>query len=285
LKLAYIDEFVTVPLARAIERRGWQIIPTDSPCELLNRGEADVVLASTVDYARCLGVFDYALVPGLGIVTEGFAGLIKLFFNRGLIEFATVAAKEPASSATVAASLVLAEKHDIEPSIVPVSHAASVEEMLASADAAVVAGDDAIFDRSGKSSLLDITDEWQDMVEMPLPYMLAWGRVGAVPQEAIDDLLAARDQAVLTLADYCSSHPLAAQANAFYQRYLRGMVRYSLDESDVPALETFFRYAFYHLAISDIPAVKYLPDGAPASSPAQPDSGLTPGGAPPPANP
>jgi hypothetical protein len=109
-----------------------------------------------------------------------------------------------------------------------------------------------------------MSDEWEDLTESPFPYMLAWGRVGEVPQGAIDDLLAARDEGVLTLADYAAHHPRAALATAFYQRYLRGSIQYTFEEAWVPALETFFRYAFYYSAISDIPAIKYLPDGEPA---------------------
>jgi predicted solute-binding protein len=261
VKLAYTHEFVTEPIARALERRGWVTIPTLDPCDLLNSGQADIALAPTVDYARCLGLYDYALVLGAGIMTQGFAGLIRLAFNRGLVNLETMTTKQPNASATLAARFVLAEKYDLEPRLVEVPGEMGVDEMLAQSDAALLIGDDAIFQGSNLRSMMDISDEWEDVTETSLPYMLAWGRVGVVDQEMIDEEIAARDEAVLTLADHVAQHSQAAQANAMYQSYLRGDIRFTIEPHDVEALELFFRYAFYHATISDIPAIKLLPDG------------------------
>ena len=136
--------------------------------------------------------------------------------------------------------------------------------MLAAADCALVVGDDAIFGTAGYTSLLDLTDEWGDAVEAPLPYMIAWGRVGTLSPERLADFTAARDEAVLTFADRVARHPRSAEANAFYQHYLRGEVDYVLGTEEIAALDTFYRYAFFHSAIVDIPAIKFLPDGEPA---------------------
>jgi predicted solute-binding protein len=265
VKLAYTHEFVTAPIARALERRGWVTIPTLTPCDLINSGEADVALAPTVEYARCLGLYDYALVPGVGVMTQGFAGLIRLAFNRGLVNLETMTTKQPHASATLAARFVLAEKYDLEPRLVEVPEDMGVDEMLAQADAALLIGDDAIFQGSALRSMIDISDEWEDVTETSLPYMLAWGRVGVVGQEMIDEVIAARDEAVLTLADHVAQHPQLTQANAFYQSYLRGDIRFSIEPKDMEALELFFRYAFYYATISDIPAIKLLPDGEPVT--------------------
>jgi predicted solute-binding protein len=263
--LAYTSELITDPIARALERRGWQTIPTLQPCDLLNNGQAQVALAPTIEYGRCLGVYDYALVPGLGIMTQGFAGLIRLAFNRGLVNVERMTVKQPRSSATLAAGFILAEKYDLKPTLVEVPEETSLDEMLAQSDAALLVGDDAIYQGGHGRSMIDITDEWEDVTEMPLPYMVAWGRVGEVPQEALDELIAARDEAVLTLADYVAQHPRSNEAAAFYQGYLRGDIRFSLEAADTEALEIFYRYAFYYLAISDIPTIKFLPDGEPAT--------------------
>jgi predicted solute-binding protein len=270
VKFAYRTEFATEPLARALEMRGWETIPADRPGDLLLAGEADVVLTPALDYARCLGLVDYALVEGFGIFTAGFAGLIEILFNKHLVSFQSLAVKDAAAAETIVAKVLLSEKHDIVPKLIQVGRGASLQEMLAAADSALLAGDDAIFEKSGNPSLLDVSDEWEDTTETPLPYMLAWGRVQEVPQGALDDLLAARDQAVLLLPDHVARHSSAEQANVFYQRYLRGNIRYSMENGDIRALDAFFRYAFYHGAIADIPAIKFLPDGAPADLPAPP---------------
>lgn len=270
MRFAYRKEFATGPLASALERRGWRVIPAERPGEMVLDGGADIALTPPIEYAQFLGVVDYALVPGLAIMTNGFAGLLRLVFNKGLVSIDTLAVKKPESSEALVASVVLAEKYDLEPTLKRVPEESGFEEMIAGADAALLVGDDAIFQASAHRSLLDLTDEWEDITETGLPYMIAWGRVDEVPQSALDELLEARDEAVLMLADAASRHPRPQEANAFYQRYLLGNIRYTLEERDIAALDTFYRYAFYRLAVQDIPSLKYLPHGEPAATPAKP---------------
>jgi predicted solute-binding protein len=282
VRFAYRKEFATEALAAALERRGWRTIPTDSPGEMIVEGTADIALTPTLEYAQRLGIVDYALVPGLAIITAGFAGLLRLVFNKGLVSIDTLAVKNPKSSEALVAQVVLSEKYDIEPKLVSMPADAGFAEMIGAADAALLVGDDAIFETHGNRSLLDLSDEWEDILELPLPYMLAWGRVDEIPEYALVELLQARDEAVLTLADRAAVHPHAAEAHAFYQRYLLGDVRYTLEESDLTALDAFFRLAFFRLAVADIPSLKYLPHGEPAEAPPQgpppasPDSTTSP---------
>lgn len=268
MKFAYRKEFATEPVAEALRRRGWETIALEHSEELLARFEADIVFTSPIEFARSLGVVDFALVPGVSITTRGFAGMLRLVFNKGLVSFESIAVKDPGSAEALIALMILAEKHDIVPRVVAVPVDATVDAMLAAADCALLVGDDAIFNTGANRSLLDLTDEWEDVVESPLPYMIAWGRIGAVPQAAIDELAAARDEAVLTLADHAARSVQPAEANAFYQNYLRGAISYTLNDAETAALDAFFRYAFYYSAISDIPAIKLLPDGELASFPA-----------------
>lgn len=265
---AYRKEFATEPIAEALRRRGWQTVASDHPEELLARGEASIAFAPPLELARSIGVLEYALVPQVAITTRGFAGLAVLVFNKGLTSFGSIALKKPHDTESIIAVMLLAEKHNIDPKIVPAPEDASIADMLALADCALLVGDDAIFDANGNRSLLDLTDEWEDVVEAPLTYMVAWGRTGEVPQAALDDLAAARDEAVLTFADRASQHSQPDAANAFYQRYLRGEIEYDLGPAELAALDAYFRYAFYYTVITDIPALKLLPDGTPAEYPA-----------------
>lgn len=269
MRFAYRKEFATEPLARILQQRGWIVIERDDPAQALLEHAADIVLTPALDYARNVGVVDYALVPGVGIVTSGFAGIFKLIFKPGLIDFATVATRDVGSSDTMVARIVLSEKHDIEPKFIA-SNGEPVAELLARADAVFLSGDDAIFDPSGSSSYLDMSDEWEDLSETSLPYMIAWGRVGDVGADAIAEFAAARDAAVLTIADAAARHPHSADANAFYEHYLKGSIRYTLEDDDLVGLDALFRYAFYYTLVSDVASIKYLPDGEPANIPEPP---------------
>jgi predicted solute-binding protein len=270
-RFVYRQEFATEPLARALAQRGWLVTASEHPADALIDGSADVVLTPALDYARSVGVVDYALVPDVAIVTSGFAGLLKLIFKPGLGGFDSIAARDVDSPDAMVARLILSEKHDIEPRMIAVRDRA-LDDMLELADAAFLAGDDAVFDRSGSRTLLDLSDEWEDMTEAPLPYMLAWGRVGDVSEEMLHDISAARDTAVLMLADLAATHRHAPEANAFYQEYLKGSIRYALDERDLVGLDALFRYAFYYGLITDVPSIKYLPEGRPADIPEPPQA-------------
>ncbi len=238
------------------------MVPMERPEEAILDGSASVALTSAIEYGRNVGVVEYAMVPGIALMTRGFAGMVRLLFNKHLTSFNSMAVKDPMSPESALMVMILAEKHDIEPRIVRVPAGATADEMLAAADCALLVGDDAIFEAAGHSSMLDLTDEWEDVVEAPLPYMVAWGRLGVLTQVSIDEINAARDEAVLTLADRAANHPRTAEANAFYQRYLRGEIDYVLNDEGVRALEAYFQFIFYHAAIPDIPAIKFLPDGA-----------------------
>jgi predicted solute-binding protein len=268
-RFAYRKEFATEPIARALQQRGWAVDEYDDPAKALLERSADLVLTPSLDYARSIGVVDFALVPGVAIVTSGFAGLLKLIFKPGLSEFTTVATRDVASSDTMIARIVLSEKHDMEPRFIAAPNE-SVDEMLQHADAALLYGDDAIFDQSGSTSYLDLTDEWEDLSETPLPYMLAWGRVGEVDEVMLAEFAAARDAAVLTIADFAARHQHPSEANAFYERYLKGGVRYSLEDNDLVGLDAMHRFAFYYALVSDVASIKYLPDGEPADIPEPP---------------
>lgn len=270
MRFAYRKEFATEPLAMALVRRGWEAIAVEYPGESIMTGTAEIALTTPIEYAQHLGAIDYALVPGVAIMTTGFAGLLRVAFKKGLVSIDTLAVKKPMSSEALVARVVLSEKYDLEPRLVAMPERATLEEMIASADAALLIGDDAVFEMKGVRSILDLTDEWEDVTEMPLPYMVAWGRVDHIPEIALEELRQARDEAVLTLADYAAQHPLPNEANAFYQHYLLGDIRYTLEEPDIVALDTFYRYAFYRLAVTDIPALKYLPSGEPAGTPVRP---------------
>jgi predicted solute-binding protein len=271
MRFAYRKEFATEPLARALENRGWIVTATENPADALLAGNADIVLTPALDYARNVGVVDFALVPGVGIMTAGFAGVLKLVFNRGLSGVASIAAHDPGSSDAMVARIVLSEKHDIEPRMVP-AQGKALDDMLATADAALLAGDDAVFDLSGNTSLLDLSDEWEDLVEAPLPYMIAWGRVGEIDDDVLAELTLARDAAVLMLPDFAATHEHGSVATAFYERYLKGSIRYSLEEQDLIGLDALYRYAFYYALVSDVPAIKYLPEGEPANIPQPPEA-------------
>ncbi len=260
MRLRYTKEFLIDPIVDVLARRGWDVAPSANPGQELMEGRADLVIGSALDYGRFLGVVDYSLVPDFGILLRGFASVLKIVFNTGLGTISTLAVRDAQSTAALMATIILVEKHGIEPRLVEVAEDADIAVMLEVADGALLAGDDAVFAPSTLTNALDLADEWEDITEQPLPYVLAWGKTGKIPQTTLDELLNAREEAVLTLADRTATHKQGNEAAAFYQRYLRGDILYTLPtEEATDVLTPLFHYAFYHGIINDIPSIKYLP--------------------------
>lgn len=268
--LGYTPQFVLEPLVAALQRQGWTLHPTDEPEAMLLAGTADVVITSPLEYATSLGLVDYALVPQFGVMTGGFAGMLKLIFNQGLASINTVAVRKPHGFAALVARIIFLEKYDITPRLVPLPDSSDVDQMLAVADAALLAGDDAIFDASGKRSMFDLSDEWEDMAETMLPYRIAWGRIGNITEPALQGFAVAAQEAGLAIPDAAAQSTNPTLAGRFHQRYLLGDVRYGLRDADIPALTTLCGYLFYHGMIHDMPTLKYLPDGEIAGPPPTP---------------
>jgi predicted solute-binding protein len=261
MTLACEREFVTAPLIDAITERGWDAVPYEhgprADAAAILR-EVDVVISSPLDYAATIGIVDYALVEGFSISIGGSSGLVRLLFNAGRENLESVAVRASNEYDRIVTQILLAEKHDLEPVFVEVDDRTSVTDMLSQADAAVVSGDTSLFGMSGIRTFLDVGDEWEDAVGETLPYRIAWGKVNEEHPIETDSLREARDAALLAFADRAATSDHPAEASALHQAYLRGDVSFELGEAQVRALETFYRYAYYHGVIHDIPSIKYL---------------------------
>ena len=261
MRLAYIQEALTEPIAEELRKRGWETIPSTNPGDDIVKKEADIAIGSALDYARHLGIVDYALVPDFAIITQGIAGMMRIAFSPGRESLSSIAVRSTTDASTIIGGIVLIEKHGIEPNFVEVEDGADLAVMLEAADGAILSGDKAIDSLAYHSMALDLTDEWEDMTEAPLPYMLAWGREGEVPEEALAELLNARDQMTLTFPDRIAQLENAKGLQLIYEGYLAGNIQFSVTKEEAREILTpLFHYPFYHGVIEDIPATKFLDD-------------------------
>ena len=266
MRLLYTPELLTEPIAEELRRKGWDTAPSDDPGAELAVGKADLVIAPALDYGRYLGLIDYALVPDFGIITQGMAGLIRIAFGPGRENLSSIAVNRIKDAATILAGIMLIEKHGIEPSFVEFEKEADLPVMLEAADGALLSGDRAIRSLTSHPMALDLSDEWEDMTETPLPYMLAWGRIGHVPEESLKEFLEARDKMTLTFPDRIAQEEENSGLQLIYEKYLEGTIRFTLKREEAnDILAPLFHYSFYHGIIQDIPTIKFL-DEEPSQS-------------------
>jgi predicted solute-binding protein len=201
----------------------------------LRQQQLDGAFLSPIDYAK-----DYSnckIIPDVAAVSEGESGVILMLFHEQARELRTLAANPAMSSEIVLASIILSEKYDTKVTIVP--SILPVEESLQRADAYLAVGDvaAALRDRTNK---LDLVDEWKDITELPFVHGMWVVREGGLTNQEIAAIRASSLQGGNNLSD--GSQPIT----------------YNFDERAVAALTEFYRMAYYHGILKDIPDVKFI---------------------------
>ena len=223
--------------------------------ERILNGECDAALIGPIEYAR--NSSDFILSPSVGVSSRGENRTILLSINKDIRKIASVAVGVVSSSDIVLAKIILSEKFEQEIAIVPVI--GSIDQMLSKADAAVVAGNAALVSEwSGPK--LDLVDEWTDMTDLPFVHLLCAAR-----KEKLSDEIAALLQSsqalgvesipIIALQQSMQLSVPAIQAEQQLERY-----SYGFDGESREALGEFFRYAFYHGILPDVPEIDVFGD-------------------------
>ena len=259
--VAYRPDIITEPLAEELARIGWQTRQVSDPGLHVADGTADIALGPALGYGEHLGGLDFGLLPNFGVTLSGITGLLRIAFRPGGSELTKLAVRSTAQLETIAAGLVLIEKHDIEPEFVEVGEEGDYASMLEEGvDGAVLSGGDALASALRKVGGLDLGDEWEDLTGEPFPYLLAWGNSTRITEREVREFQGARDRFLLSLPDLAARSEQPELLEALHQAYLSGQVQFSIAPEDLPTtLNPLFHYAFYHGIIQDIPTIKMVP--------------------------
>ena len=214
-------------------------LATASPAHLalrLRQEELDGAFLSPIDYVR--GGHSLRVIPRPALVSQGESQAVSLVFRDGIHRVSTIAADPAFASEIVLAHLILAEKYDAAPTIVPIS--SSIEESLLRADAVLVPdGDESII--KAFPNRLDLVDEWDDVSGLPFVHGLWVVREGAwLPEET----------------EFLVSRSVSGTTSPPTERFER--FRFELDSEANAGLHEFFRFAFYHGILEEIPEVRLI---------------------------
>lgn len=203
--------------------------PPQKLAEELRQGNLDGAFISPWEYVKCYPA--YSIVPAAGIVSEGAGGLIGLLYRRQARTLERIAARPDVPSERALAQIVLAEKYEVHP--VFQDFTSSWEEALGSADAVLVS-DTLARESTAVRERLDLVDEWQDITEFPF----------------VHGFWVVRDEAP-------ADPSLFAPPDALPPGIVRGVPA----ENDWNALREFYRMAYFHTIIDDLPDLKFTPSG------------------------
>jgi predicted solute-binding protein len=258
MKLVYNDTLFAEPIANKLASTEWQITKVGDIGASIVSGTADVAISDPLDYARSIGATDVSLVPEFGLLSQGLTGIVRVAFRPGGESLDSLAYHPANRTMAWFASVVLTEKHGITPDLVEVDESADLPVMLDAAEAALLVGSDSVAALATHPSALDVSDEWFDLTDQPLPYLVAWGRHGSISSQACEQLLSAAASSMLDMPDRIAQDPLAEGLRYVYERYLMGDIEVGLprDRTEQILLPA-FHYAFYHTFVEDIPSIKY----------------------------
>lgn len=225
--------------------------------------ELDAAFISPIDYARESS--EYRIIPGIAVSSRQGNDTVVLHFREGLRSIKTLAVDPSSTSEIILAKILLAERFDSEPSLVPVN--GTLETMLSKADAALLVGDAALDAASSHHSKLDLIEEWNDMLEVPYVHGFWCGREDALSLQEIERIQRARDDGVRAL-ERLSSDSVSRFSSQVTKKivsvYLHEFV-YEFNDEVREGLSEFLRYAYYHRVLPDVADINFY--GADSETP------------------
>jgi predicted solute-binding protein len=217
-------------------------IVEDVPAQLalkLRQGHLHGAFLSPIDYAKDYSLYD--ILPSVGVVSKGESRSVLLVFKEQLRHLETIAIDPRSSSEIVLAHVVLAEKYATVPSFVPL--AGSLEDAFASADAVLCTGDTAR-QAETEQHTLDLVDEWNDISDLPFVHGIWAARRNALSRAEAQSIIESRRQ-----------RPEFSPEDVEYLKRFQ----YDIDEEASMGLAEFFRMAYYHGILQDIPDMTFHP--------------------------
>lgn len=260
LKIGAIPFLNAKPIFYGLELNGeserYQLL-RNNPAEnalLLGRGELDVALIPSIQYARMEGLW---ILPGICIASEGPVGSVNLFCKVPLGEVRSIALDERSRTSVALLKLLCKEHYLIDPEFVPME--LEIGAMMREHDAAMIIGDASLYCDHPVVEKRDLACDWRECTSYPFVFAFIAGKPGAVGAEQI--LLFQRSlhqgmQNVRKIAENhpCPLHPDMADRN---ERYLTEQLNYSFGERELNGLKLFYIKAWEHGLIDGVPRIRF----------------------------
>jgi chorismate dehydratase len=247
VRLGAVSYLNTRPLVRGLEQSARFDLRFDLPsrcADLLHQGAIDVGLIPSIEYLRGPAGASYSIVPDISLASRGPVASVALYTRTPIDEVRSVA-MDTASRTSVALLRVLcARLFKIAPEATP--YQPDPRAMLASCDAALIIGDNALFLDHVACGLnkIDLGAAWLELTGLPFVYAFWAGRPGTITGEDVSALQRSRDAGVVQAAEVAAeAYPDEPRRRQVAERYLRDNMKYDLGDDARAGLELFYRYA------------------------------------------
>lgn len=247
IRLGAVSYLNTKPLVRGLERRpDLFAVRFDVPsmcAARLHAGEIDLGLIPAIEYPQG----DYFIVPNVAIGSDGAVASVAIFSRVPIAQVATLAL-DPSSRTSVALTRILCREHwCIAPRMT--THEGDLVGALRDNDAALVIGDPALgLDANALGvEKTDLGAAWAAYAGLPFVYAMWCGRGGAIGQDHIAELQAARARGEASIADIAREEARGdARREARAAAYMGDNLKYGLGEREIAGLRRFHALAVKH---------------------------------------
>jgi hypothetical protein len=249
VKIAVPDSPLADPLIANAEgvchRLGWTMVrvPDERCAELLLTGMADMALVTPLGYGQGVGKVDYRIVPGPAVALHDYTNIAGIRFAPDAQEIATVGSHRPSAYFPILGNIVMREKFEA-----PVVELKSVGDVV-DVDCII---DEQAFAGTTSPPTLDLSEEWYDMSESPLPALVWVCRMDA----DLDTIPTAISQmADPSVTEHFVSETASLTSDASPRE---GRISYRWNDDLEDAIDAVLHVLYYHQLLTELPAVKIL---------------------------
>ena len=250
IRLGAVGYLNARPLVYQLERSANFSLRFDIPSKcaaLLHARGIDVGLIPSIEYLRGEPM---AIVPGIAIASRGAVTSVMLYTTKPIEDVTSIAMDTSSRTSVALVRVLCARLFKIDPRIESLDPALST--MLSRCDAALMIGDNALFQPRASSSeqrvpsheVIDLGEAWLRLTGLPFVYAFWAGRPDALTPAHVKELQETRDRGLAnaeTVArEYLKDAP---DRHALGARYLRENIKYYLGDEERAGLELFYRYA------------------------------------------
>jgi chorismate dehydratase len=254
LRLGVPVDFYTAPLVVPLAASDAFVRHADTPARLalaLREKKLDAAFLSPLEYARDSSLFE--VIPGAGASSSVSTGTVSLIFRDEHLHSVNTIAIDPAfPSEIVLARIILAEEYELSPKFVPAT--GSVTDMLARADAVLLAGDASLRAVDVHPNRIDLVEAWTELTDLPYVHGMWVVPTGGGTPELAEILQDAARKAYDTVDTITGSAPptlFPGQNQASLADYLNAFA-YDLTGEDLDSVQEFMRFAYYHGVLPDV---------------------------------
>ncbi|MBS3999043.1 MAG: hypothetical protein KGZ71_01030 [Desulfobulbaceae bacterium] len=224
-----------------------KLVDEKNMLKAITSNHADLALVSPLVYGMCMNKADLRIIPEKCLAFVGFNGKSSILFRQGEKNLSKVGALHINDYLSVIAKILFSERYDIEPQFV--EYSGSSTEIPQELSAILRIGD-----FPDKSSL-DLSEDWFDSFEFPLPIAFWVGRNEEIIPEFIDFIKSSAADELPT------EYPVHEHIDENTGQYVRsGSVITKWNDEVRSALDQTLQMLYLRTYFTDIPAVKLVGD-------------------------